>query len=109
MIPQIIMWHCHCNQFNRNLFPAKKDTLRLEGNNSVWSLSHDSVLRSQASTIEAIGVRVCKQCHTHKAIVVYAAQAGWYCQAFAYDLDSEVGKRVLELVGKFSVVSKRSE
>ena len=97
VIPQLVLWRCGCGQLNRSRFPSEKDVLRLNGNRNVWSLSQDDVLRTQASTIEVVGNRKCKHCGTEQAIVVYS-ESGWECQAFAYNTDSTVGKRVQTLL-----------
>jgi hypothetical protein len=93
-----VIWRCYCGWANGNFFPSKEDVTRLKGENNVWSLSHDDLLRTVAHSVEAIGLRKCKNCGSTRAVVVYVDSSYWHRSAFAYDLESGIGKRVQELL-----------
>lgn len=93
-----VSWLCPCGNHNSALYPSRKDLSSGEATGKCFGLSELELFRSQASTIEAIGIRKCNRCKQKRALIFIVEHPS--IDAFSYTLDSDIGKKIIELLKK---------
>lgn len=93
-----VHWHCSCGSHNNALYPIKKDLSSAVATGQCFGLGQLDLFKTQVDTIEAVGIRKCKQCKQPKALIFYSEHP--FLAAFSYALDSDIGKKVVELLKK---------